>query len=556
MASYELMLCDSLEKVLPDRRPRALQAGRLQVFGGERVSFQLAGRAVREAAGNGEALPVTFAGALAGHIQVRRIELEPVLLASYDECDGQYLTHCAAMLPDILQPLAAGEVPALRCLGSQWSSLWCDLTLPAGLAAGDSPLQITVWAPEGGVLADFTLTLCVQPQALPPQTLYHTEWFHADCLADYYQVPVWSEEHWRIVENFMQAAADVGINMLLTPLFTPALDTAVGGERTTTQLVDVFCDGGQYRFSFERLDRWIDACARHGITELELCHLFTQWGAAAAPKVVATVDGQQKRIFGWDTPAVGGAYTRFLQVFLPCLRRHLETRGMLEHSWFHISDEPNEENMEQWNAARCSVAELLEGCHVIDALSSFQLYEKGYIRTPIVSENHIEPFAAAKVPGLWTYYCCGQHTGVPNRFLAMPSSRNRILGVLLYVYDLAGFLQWGFNFYNGVHSTCRVDPWRNADGLGTWPAGDPFLVYPAADGTAIESLRAAVLREGMQDLRLLRLAESRLGRDAVLRLLQDSWEGGALTMTHYPTDPAYFARWRAAVCRKLEKQGA
>ncbi len=552
MTEYEIVLTDSLEKVLPDTRPRPLTETRLPVFGGEVVSFQLAARALREGVGNGEVLPLRLEGPLADRVRLRRVELEPVLLASYGGTDDNYLTKSAAMLPDPLVPFAEGEAPTLRCVGDQWTSVWCDLALPADAPAGEQPLTAKVLAPSGEELAAYTLTLCVQPLALPPQTLLHTEWFHADCLADYYQVPVWSEEHWRIVENFMRAAAAVGINMLLTPLFTPALDTAIGGERTTTQLVEVTLSQGEYTFDFARLDRWIDTCARCGITELEICHLFTQWGAAAAPKVMATVDGAQKRIFGWDTPAVGGAYTRFLEVFLPQLKAHLAGRGMLEHSWFHISDEPSEENMEQWNAARCSVAHLLEGCHLIDALSSFQLYEKGYIRTPVVSENHIEPFAAAQVPGLWTYYCCGQHTAVPNRFLAMPSARNRILGVLLYVYDLAGFLQWGFNFYNGVHSTCRVDPWRNADGLGTWPAGDPFLVYPAPDGTAIESLRAAVLREALQDLRLLRLAESRLGRQRVLTLVEGCWDGGALRMDHYPHHPAYFARLHSVLCTALQ----
>lgn len=551
MADFEVILTDSLEKVLPNARPRPMADTRLTVFGGETVSFQLAARAMHDTVGSGEALTLRFLGPLADRVRVRRVELEPVLLAAYDGVDGNYLTHTAAMLPDPLTPFAPGEPAVLRCVGSQWGSVWCDLVLSADVPAGEQPLTVELTDGLQRTAARFVLTLCVQPDALPAQTLYHTEWFHADCLADYYHVPVWSRKHWEIVENFMAAAADVGINMLLTPLFTPALDTWVGGERTTTQLVDVTRENDVYRFGFERLDHWIRLCRKHGITELELCHLFTQWGAAAAPKVIATVDGVEKRLFGWDTPAVGGEYTVFLQAFLPQLKEHLAGCGMLEHSWFHISDEPSEENMEQWNAARCTVAPLLEGCHVIDALSSFRLYEKGYIRTPIVSEEHLEPFIEAEVPGLWTYYCCGQHTDVPNRFLAMPSARNRILGVLLYRYRLAGFLQWGFNFYNGVHSTCRVDPWRNADGLGTWPAGDPFLVYPAPDGTAWESLRAAVLREAMQDLRLLQLAEQHLGRPAVLALLQGCWEGGELTMKHYPTDPAYFTRLRRAVAAAL-----
>lgn len=36
--------------------------------------------------------------------------------------------------------------------------------------------------------------------------------------------------------------------------------------------------------------------------------------------------------------------------------------------------------------------------------------------------------------------------GMPGRQFGLPSLRNRVLGILLYVYDCAGFLQWGYNF--------------------------------------------------------------------------------------------------------------
>ena len=51
----------------------------------------------------------------------------------------------------------------------------------------------------------------------------------------------------------MASAAEHGINMLLTPVFTPPLDTAKGGERTTVQLVDVTFADGQWSFGFDRL---------------------------------------------------------------------------------------------------------------------------------------------------------------------------------------------------------------------------------------------------------------------------------------------------------------
>ncbi len=67
--------------------------------------------------------------------------------------------------------------------------------------------------------------------------MVYTEWFHSDYLADYYHVDVFSEEYWRIVENFLRKAKERGVNMILTPILTLPLDTLIGGERTTTQLV-------------------------------------------------------------------------------------------------------------------------------------------------------------------------------------------------------------------------------------------------------------------------------------------------------------------------------
>ena len=42
--------------------------------------------------------------------------------------------------------------------------------------------------------------------------------------------------------------------MLLTPVFTPPLDTAIGGERRTVQLVDVHVTENGYTFGFDKFE--------------------------------------------------------------------------------------------------------------------------------------------------------------------------------------------------------------------------------------------------------------------------------------------------------------
>jgi hypothetical protein len=207
-----------------------------------------------------------------------------------------------------------------------------------------------------------------------------------------------------------------------------------------------------------------------------MSHLFTQWGAVAAPKIMGQVDGGKPvRLFGWDTPAVGGEYTVFLHAFLPELKEFLQGCGWLEHTWFHISDEPNDAEADTFSLAKASVADLLQDCKVVDALSSYPIYKKGIVERPIASADHMDAFLEEHVPHLWTYYCTVQAIKVPNRFIAMPSGRNGILGTLLYRYAIEGFLHWGFNFYNTKYSAARIDPFQVTDAGAFFPSGDPFL---------------------------------------------------------------------------------
>ena len=85
------------------------------------------------------------------------------------------------------------------------------------------------------------------------------------------------------------------------------------------------CQGGngEYVFGFDRVKQWVDLCQSCGIEYFEMCHLSLQWGAKYAPKVVAMVDGEEKQIFGWHTPAVG-EYTKFLHALLPQLTQKLK----------------------------------------------------------------------------------------------------------------------------------------------------------------------------------------------------------------------------------------
>ena len=512
---FKTKLVSSLEKPflnsrIEDYKPLSF----IRMMKNQRLSFQLLHTAVGYDAPLRAMLTLRIEGVPAEYVTARTVELVPVAYPIYPEIrDDNYLSKEPGLYPDWLQPLHYGGV--ISVMRNQLRAVWMEFDPKGEVPAGTYEITVRLMAGEEAAASE-TLTVEVVNAELPPQDMKVTQWFHCDCLANYYHCEAWSERHWEIVESFARTARRNGINLLLTPLFTPALDTAVGGERTTVQLLDITVENGAYTFGFDRLDRWIDMCDRVGIEYLEISHFFTQWGAGHAPKVMATVDGVYKRIFGWDTDATGEEYTRFLRTLVPAFLAHMRERGDDGRCLFHISDEPNVTQLEQYGKSKAVVADLLEGYTIMDALSEYEFYCQGIVTTPIPSNNHIEPFIEGKVPGLWTYYCCGQCQDVSNRLIAMPGWRNRSIGMQLYKYDIAGFLQWGYNFYNNMSSVNTINPYAETSGEYWVPAGDPFSVYPAEDGTAYESTRIIVFHEALEDCRAMKLAESFYGKERVV----------------------------------------
>lgn len=531
-------LASSLEKIFPDTDcVKKNDQHTISIFKGELPAFLLVYGSSSNYDGDRKRFAEGFTYEIKGSpspVRVRDVELVPSAFPCYEQTDEWYLKSQPGLFPDLLCPR---ETNFVRLIPGQTRSLWIDFLDTSAIVPGTYQIDILIYGKdEKEPYQILTVNLNVLDKVLSEQTLIHTEWFHADCLADYYHIPVFSEKHWEIMEaQIALAGKELGINMLLTPIFTPPLDTAVGGERTTVQLIDIVQDAdGSYKFDWSRLKRWCDLCLRNGIKYLEIPHLFTQWGAKAAPKIVVTVDGKNVKKFGWHTPALDSSYQSFLKQFLPELQSKLIEFGYdRDHVFFHISDEPGMDCLESYKAARESVKESLKGWQVVDALSEYSFYEKGIVQHPIVSSNHISVFLKNKMPQPWVYYCCGQSVTVPNRFFAMPSWRNRIMGVLMYLHGIKGFLHWGFNFYNSQYSISHIDPFFNTHASYAFPSGDAFLVYPGPDEKPMSSIRAQVQREALDDLNALTTLESVVGRERVVALIMENAEE-PFDFEHYP----------------------
>ncbi len=546
-----IVTVSSLEKVFPNTKPSLLQS-EYSVFRNERFHFQVACYASEQESD----CQVQVTSPINEHIKVRVVEPVPSYLSQIKGNNDDYIIlqeNASTLYPDILRDIRSqGE-----CLRQKmWTSFWVTVneeekSLPTGTYEIEIMVKVGKNAREFGTCK---FTLHVLDAELPKTDLIYTNWFHYDCIAYQHKVEMFSKEFYEVFNEYLDSAISHGMNMLYTPLFTPPLDTKVGAERATAQLVDVTVRDGVYSFGFDKLLYFMKNAKAHGIEYFELSHLATQWGAYYCPKIVADVDGQRKKIFGWEQSSVGAEYTAFLHSFLAQLAKFMEQNGFTHLVRFHISDEPCLDDLERFSSLHNIILQYFPKAIIMDALHNLDFWEKGIVNCPVVATQHTEPFLE-KGTLEWVYYCSWQrHSYLSNRFFNMPSQRNRILGLQLYRNGVRGFLHWGFNFYNSVLSQYPINPYLTTDAGGGFESGDSFIVYPTEKGV-LETLRHEVLYDGFNDYRAMKLYESLVGKERAIALLEENDVRG---FSEYPKSAQWHLNFRLQlneeICKKLQNK--
>ena len=535
------LLLSSLSKVFKNIEPNDSEFTSFSSLYNENFSFQIA---VFPETDQQTELSVQVSSPIADDITVFEVKNIPAGTTQYEDSDDFHYSADIKEFPDLLMPV----VGAVSLTNGEWTSLWFEYK-PQKKVTGKQKITVTLTTDDTVVEKSFDLDII--DKELPKQDFLFTNWFHNDCICTYYNIDPFSNEYWKIVERFIKNAREHGVNMLLTPVFTPPLDTEVGGERPTFQLVGVKKDCNAYSFDFTNFRKYVDICLKNGIEAFEISHFFTQWGAEHAPKIVADVNGESIRIFGWDTEASGEEYTNFLAQFSVAFRKETKNLGIKERCWVHVSDEPNENQIEQYKKAADIVKKYFSDFNSLDALSDIRYYRCGLIKTPVCAEDEADIFST-EVKDFWTYYCCGQTKKyLPNRMFAEPSSRNRVLGVLLYKYNAKGFLQWGHNFWYAQYSKHPIDPYKTTDAGGGFPSGDAFVVYPGEGGVPLNSLRHLVFADAFQDARALKLLESLTNREYVLKLIEKDLDI-PLSFTTYPHEKSWLLKLRSVINEEIK----
>lgn len=168
-----------------------------------------------------------------------------------------------------------------------------------------------------------------------------------------------------------------------------------------------------------------------------------------------------------------------------------------------LADEPQVHNAGTYRILAAVCRKFLPGVPIVDAVETVDLGGGIDIWVPKQDtyEKKRETFEQLKAAGetFWYYTCAFPAGNMMNRSMDLPLTVSRLVLWMGALYDLKGFLHWGFNYYIGDNIWKRACcPHKGA----LLPAGDAHIVYPGPKGP-LPSVRYMQHRAGAEDVALL-----------------------------------------------------
>lgn len=493
----------SLKRIFP-QSPAEASRFELLAARNSKIAFQVGIRNETD-----QVLHVTCTVEQAGDLdpRVRFVGLTPVahfaLGTPAGELDGagKYLP---GLVPDVLWPQSTAEICPYES-----RSFWVTLTIPRQASPGDRTILACLTLKEGGRTVKLPARLTVAPLELQRRHDFPvTHWWWPQSTCDYYRTEMFDERWWQITRAQLENMYQHGSDVAYVPMFSFSFPQVV--ERPGQMLLIREPVPGTYEFDWTQVKRLVDLCRQIGFREFEWSHLWKNWTVANPTLIYKFQEDKYTSLWPPDEPQLSPKVIQFLRQFLPELQRFLDQEKLVEHSYFHLADEPQTEYIARYRAARDFLRREAPWMQVIDAVQDVQYGAEHLTDVPVCLLN-VAPAYADRDISHWVYFCCIPTGEYVNRFMDTPLPKIRMAGWTFYRLRANGFLHWGFNYWNGLNSGEPVDPFVDptaaaAPGI---PAGDPFVIYPGPDGQPLDSIRWEVFAESLQDYALLQSVDIR-----------------------------------------------
>ena len=393
-----------------------------------------------------------------------------------------------------------------------------NLELPVK-ARTTQPIWMNVWIPSDSQPGIYRGKLSVSGEKLAKQSLvfeikvsnrvlpapadwkmYVDLWQNPYAVARYYQVPLWSKEHFDAMRPIMRMLADAGQRTITASIMHKPW-AGQTQDHYDSMIFRMKQLDGTWKFDYTVFDKWVDFMMNEvGIDDLISCYTMVPWDLK-----FDYYDQATNRVLFVEAKPGDRAYADYWGTFLKDFARHLKAKGWFEKTAISMDERPlkdMQEAIKVVKAADPGFKIMLAGNYHAEIQSD--LY---YLCIPYGQVFPQEVKAERERKGqISSYYtCCTE--AFPNIFTFSSPAEAAWTAIHAVAGGYDGYLRWSTMSW-------PLDPLRDSR-FRTWAAGDTYCLYPGPRS----SIRFERLVEGLQCCEKILLLREELTRRKATRAL-------------------------------------
>ena len=410
----------------------------------------------------------------------------------------------SSLVADVLEVRKSLDIEA-QCTQPLWVNIWVPQDIPSGVYKG----ALTV---SGENFADMRLPMRINVQKRtlpdPAQWVFHLDlWQNPYAVARYYNVPLWSRQHFDIMKPLMQQLANAGQKVITASVMHHpwAGQTEDPFDSMVFRMKKI---DGSWVYDYTVFDRWVEFMMSLGIDRQINCYTLVPWALK-----FDYYDQATNRIRFVEAKPGEAAYEDYWFSFLKDFAGHLRQKGWFEKTTIAMDEREKSMMQKAFDLIfRADAGYKVSGAGDYYPEIEPKMYDLclayGHTLPDSVREERRRSGKLSTV-----YTCCIE--AYPNTFtFSEPAEASWLMWhAVAGGYD--GYLRWAYNSWT-------KDPLHDSR-FRSWAAGDCYLVYPGSS-----SIRMERLVEGIQDaekIRILRKEFAENGEVAKLKKLNQTVAG-------------------------------
>ena len=410
----------------------------------------------------------------------------------------------SSLVADVLEVRKSLDIEA-QCTQPLWVNIWVPQDIPSGVYKG----ALTV---SGENFADMCLPMRINVQKRtlpdPAQWVFHLDlWQNPYAVARYYNVPLWSRQHFDIMKPLMQQLANAGQKVITASVMHHpwAGQTEDPFDSMVFRMKKI---DGSWVYDYTVFDRWVEFMMSLGIDRQINCYTLVPWALK-----FDYYDQATNRIRFVEAKPGEAAYEDYWFSFLKDFAGHLRQKGWFEKTTIAMDEREKSMMQKAFDLIfRADAGYKVSGAGDYYPEIEPKMYDLclayGHTLPDSVREERRRSGKLSTV-----YTCCIE--AYPNTFtFSEPAEASWLMWhAVAGGYD--GYLRWAYNSWT-------KDPLHDSR-FRSWAAGDCYLVYPGSS-----SIRMERLVEGIQDaekIRILRKEFAENGEVAKLKKLNQTVSG-------------------------------